>query len=197
MDRANTKGSAPADQIPSDIARHIEEIFQDHINELGIVIDISVKVKEKIRSIDSFIQKNTSVVCNKCKKVCCINQHSYYNCEDLVYIYALGLKPREYEQNDDSGPCRFLSCEGCCLERAIRPSGCNWYFCDSLYATMEQTPRREYNDFDESMLELAELWMELINEFLRTYRKITGYEIKFAHLVCSSNRKADSSDRVH
>jgi hypothetical protein len=152
---------------------YIEEFFRNHKKDLSRVIELSLKVKEGIEEIDPFIHQNTSVVCPECEKVCCINRHAYYNSEDLIYIYALGLTPHEYKPVDDKEPCRFLGEKGCRLERSLRPSGCNWYFCGPLYDSMEKTPL-EYEEFDEAWRELAETWMEMIKEFRKQYHKITG-----------------------
>jgi hypothetical protein len=51
------------------------------------------------------------------------------------------------------------------MERSIRPSGCNWYFCDSLLDRMEVMP--DYKIFDDSLRDAAELWLEMMEEFDR------------------------------
>jgi len=159
---------------------HIEEFFKNNKKDLSKVIELSLKVKEGIEEIDPFIHQNTSVVCPECEKVCCINRHAYYNSEDLIYIYALGLTP--YKHLDDKEPCQFLSGNGCVLERSIRPSGCNWYFCGSLYDSMEKIPK-EYTEFDETLRYLAEAWMEMIKEFRKKYREIAGDEMLVTDIV--------------
>lgn len=178
-------------QIPfSHTARRIEDIFLSHKEKLGRVIDLSLKFKAGMQEIDAFIQQNTSVVCIKCHKKCCVNRHACYTCEDLVYIYALGLKTQEYRERNESQPCHFLSEGGCRLERAIRPSGCNWYFCDALYARMEKAPGSAYADFDNSLQELCSLWMDLTDEFLLQINAIAEHEMHMADLGCSSYRRA-------
>jgi hypothetical protein len=157
-------------------AESIEEFFQSHREDLGRVMDIAQEVREWIRAVDPFMQQHTSVICPHCRKVCCINRHAYYNHDDLIYIYALGLKPYEHECREDTEPCQFLSGKGCKLDRTVRPSGCNWYFCDSLFLSMEKTSGKAYVEFDDSLQKLADLWVELITEFRVTFRKITGHE---------------------
>jgi hypothetical protein len=140
------------------------EIFLKHAHELQKVKELSKKIKEEIEKISPFIQQNTRMVCPDCKEVCCISEYGYYNYEDLVYIYALGLSLPDYEfGRKDSDPCQFLSKQGCSMERSFRPSGCNWYFCDSLLEHIEKRP--DYNEFDNSLSNIAELWMKLIEEF--------------------------------
>jgi len=183
------KGLENSNQAHNNTARHIEEIFGNHKSDLNEIIDLSQKVKKGIQVIDPFLQQNTSIVCPGCNKVCCIDQHSYYSCEDLIYIYSLGLEVQECESIDVTAPCRFLSSEGCRLERAVRPSGCNWYFCDSLYDSMEKSPGSAYYDFNDSLQELTDLWMELVNEFCCKFKKLTGNEMRIEDLMSSSKRR--------
>lgn len=158
-------------------AGSLEEFFRNHNEDLGRVADIARKVRKGIQAVDPFVQQHTSVVCAQCLNICCINRHAYYNDDDLIYIHALGLRPHEYEHREDTEPCQFLSGEGCTLDRTVRPSGCNWYFCEPLFKSMEKTAGKAYGEFDDSLQELADLWMALITEFRITFRRITGHEI--------------------
>jgi hypothetical protein len=143
---------------------HLEDIFSKQVNGLQRVKTLAQKIKNGIEEISPFIQQTTLSVCPRCTDVCCISKHGYYNYEDLVYISALGLKLSSYEfGRKDSEPCQFLNRNGCSLKRSIRPSGCNWYFCDSLLEEMEQ--RAGYRAFDDSLLNVAHLWIEMIEEF--------------------------------
>lgn len=155
---------------PHQAARHIEELFRKYEGKLGKVAALAQQVHEGIQRIDPFIQQHTLIVCPQCRDVCCLNKHAYYTEEDLIYINALGLTPHECEQRGDSEPCQFLSHDGCRLERALRPSICNWYFCDELYESMEKAGKT-YDEFDDSLRKLAELWMEMIDEFKRATEK--------------------------
>ncbi|MDI6889495.1 MAG: hypothetical protein QMC83_00935 [Thermodesulfovibrionales bacterium] len=85
------------------VARRIEEIFHKQGHKLQRVKELVQRVKEGIEKISPFIQQSTEAVCPNCTDVCCINKHSYYNYEDLVYIHALGLKFPDY----DFGKKRF------------------------------------------------------------------------------------------
>jgi hypothetical protein len=136
--------------------------------------DASQKVKEvkvaagtirtAIEKINPFIQQATETICPKCREVCCISKHGYYSFEDLVYMHALGLQAPQHESGRaDSDPCQFLSEKGCSMDRAARPSGCNWYFCGALLDHMEQMPG--YREFDDALNEVAELWMKMMEDF--------------------------------
>ena len=151
------------------IARHIEGVFNIQGHKLQKVKDLAQKIKKGIEMIGPFIQRSTEAVCPGCPNVCCVSKHGYYNYEDLVYIYALGLKIPDYDfVKKDSTPCQFLSEKGCFADRSVRPSGCNWYFCEPLLDYMES--KAEYGKFDAGLRDVAELWLELMSEFDRVIK---------------------------
>jgi hypothetical protein len=157
----------------------IANFFIDHNRDLLGVVDLARQIRDKITRIDPFIQSHTARVCPECRHVCCINRHAYYECDDLIYIYALGLSPLVFEQGADEEPCQFLAPSGCRLDRTVRPSGCNWYFCDPLYVSMERSEGTAYTDFDNSLQELADLWIKLGGEFRIRFRTVKGHEIEW------------------
>ena len=142
----------------------LEDIFFSNRDNLQKVRLLAEKIKEGIEKINYFVQQGTANVCPVCKDVCCISKHGYYNFEDLVYLYALGLKPPSLEfGRDDAEPCQFLTPNGCSLDRPFRPSGCNWFFCESLFDAMEPMPG--YYQFDDDIRSIAELWIKMMEEF--------------------------------
>lgn len=162
--------SQPCHVLSRGAMLHVSALFRHYEGRLDKVCLLAGKVRDAIQAVDAFIQHHSAIACPRCEDVCCENRHAYYNYEDLVYIHGLGLTPHDCEQRDDAAPCQFLSPQGCRLERALRPSRCNWYFCDALYDSMEKAPGEAYARYDESLRSVAELWMEMIEEF----RKVTG-----------------------
>ncbi len=143
---------------------YIARLFHKQEHKLQGLKMLAREIKDRIEKISPFIQQTTSAVCPYCKEVCCISRHGYYNFEDLIYLHALDLKPLPPASgNNDADPCRFLSDSGCSMERSLRPSGCNWYFCDSLLDKMEQNPG--YREFDDSLQGIADLWLKMLDEF--------------------------------
>jgi len=160
----NRKLNSQDQDMYNQLLNNVKNIFQKYDDELQRVREIAQLIKEGIGKINPFLQKCTETVCPACKNVCCSNKHGYYNQEDIVYIHALGLKPPDFEfGRKESDPCQFFSLTGCTLERVVRPSGCNWYFCESLLDYMEKRP--DYQEFDDSLGDVAQLWMELMREF--------------------------------
>ena len=150
--------------------RYIGEVFSNQSYKLQRVRELAWKVKEGVEKINPFIQQSTEAVCPQCANICCINKHGYHNSEDVVYILALGLQLPDYNfDRDDSAPCQFLSVRGCVMDRSVRPSGCNWYFCESLLDHMEA--RSEYGEFDNDLRDVAELWLEMMDEFHRVIKE--------------------------
>jgi len=145
---------------------HIERMMQLYRGELIHVVQHARMLKEEIDGISSFIQLNTSVVCPACEKVCCVNKHGYYDHEDLIYVFALGLKGPVYGAGiHDTAPCQFLSERGCSRERSARPFRCNWYFCNTLLTHMEQGPAKPYREFITRFQGIIETRGKMIDEF--------------------------------
>jgi hypothetical protein len=143
---------------------HLEDIFHMQEDELYRIKGLVRKIEDGIEKLSPFIQLTTASVCPRCTDVCCISEHGYYDYDDLVYISALGVKLPPYEfGRKDSDPCQFLSASGCLLKRSMRPSGCNWFFCDNLLEEMEQ--KAGYRAFDDSLRDVAHLWIEMIKVF--------------------------------
>ena len=152
--------------IYTQVTRQLEESFHKNGKKLQKVKELAQKILDGFEKISPLIQKSTEKVCPECRNVCCISKHGYYLFEDLVYLYALGLRPPDCEfGRKETDPCQFLSNNGCSTERPFRPSGCTWYFCDSLLEYIEKRP--EYHEFDTLLRDIAELWMDMIEEFIQ------------------------------
>jgi len=146
------------------VIHFFQKTFSGSGDELKEVANLARKIQEGIKRMNPFIQQANQSVCPQCKDVCCISKHGYYTCEDLMYLTALGLEPPHtiFGMND-TDPCQYRLEHGCSLERSRRPSGCTWYFCESLLDYMEPQPL--YREFDESLRDVAELWLAMAEEF--------------------------------
>jgi len=148
----------------SQVIHFLQKTFSGHEDELIKIKNLAQKIREGIEKISPFIQQATRSVCPRCKDVCCISKHGYYTAEDLMYLTALGLKsPHMIFGRNDTDPCQYLFEHGCSMERSRRPLGCTWYFCESLLDYME--PQPAYREFDDSLQDVAGLWMEMVEEF--------------------------------
>jgi hypothetical protein len=149
-----------------EISEHIAQALHVYRDELIDVVRHAHRIKHEIDKLSGFIQRNSSVVCPACEKVCCINKHGYYDHEDLIYSLALGLeRPVHGEGIQDTAPCQFLSRHGCSRERSARPFRCNWYFCDALLTHMEQGPAKPYREFINRFQGIIETRRKMIEEF--------------------------------
>lgn len=137
------------------------------IMESSALFSKAMLLKNAIATIDVFIQEHTAEVCPNCSNVCCINRHSYFDREDLIYIQALGLRPPVHKEHiPDTDRCQFLSEAGCKIERALRPFRCNWYFCTPLLKSMENGPAKPYRQFIKEFQRVIELKKIVVNAFL-------------------------------
>jgi len=153
-------------QIYTQVNQHLEESFHKNGQRFKKVKELARKIQDGFEKISPLIQQNTERICPECNSVCCISKHGYYIFEDLIYLCALGRRPADCEfGKNETDPCQFLSHNGCSIDRPFRPSGCTWYFCDPLLEYMEKKP--DYHEFDGLLRDIAELWMEMIEEFIR------------------------------
>lgn len=140
----------------------INDIFNKY--DMKKLKKIAYLIYDNIKLISPFIQLNTDKVCSSCNDVCCKAEHGYYDFEDLIYLKSLSISPpiKEFNYNKND-MCHFLTDKGCSLPREIRPSGCNWYFCEELLVNIESHPNYKY--FDDKFTEIADLWLLMIQEF--------------------------------
>ncbi len=148
--------------------RLLKKFSEERNGELAHVKDTARIIKYRIDEIDAFIQQNTAAVCPGCENVCCVNKHGFYDYEDLICVYALGLTPPSYKEGvSDANLCQFLSDFGCAIERSIRPFRCNWYFCDALLKHIENGPAKPYRTFIKKLDEIVDLRKDMLDEFFR------------------------------
>ena len=159
------------------LSRLIEEVFLICGKDLNGVVDHARNFAALIGEADPFIQRNTEEVCPECRKVCCINRHSYHTHFDVLYLRALGQEiPSHGAGIADSEPCQFLSARGCRLKRHLRPYRCTWYFCTPLLDHMRNAPVREYRSFISCLEQISgerELLLTAFLEIAKEARLIT------------------------
>ncbi|MEW6109701.1 MAG: hypothetical protein AB1632_11125 [Nitrospirota bacterium] len=144
----------------------IEGVLGKNGKSAGGVREIAADVSGLIETLSPFIQHHTEHVCPYCRKVCCINKHSYYEYEDIVYIYALGEKMLPYREGiNDSEPCQFLGECGCTIRRSVRPYRCNWYFCSPLLEHIQNIPAAQYRKFIDCLNQITLKRTNLLEEF--------------------------------
>lgn len=144
------------------------QLFSQRREPLGSVIGSALAVREATDRLSPFVQAHTSAVCPECERVCCVNKHGYYDHEDLIYVFSLGLDvPRYREGLSDTAPCQFIGSTGCTLPRSVRPFRCNWYFCMTLVRHMEDGPGRPYRAFVSDFEDLLAWRNEMIRQFYR------------------------------
>ena len=121
------------------------------------------EIKEAFNCISPYIQRHTAEVCPSCPSVCCVNRHSYYDKDDMVFIHALGLKGNGCKaDSEDSEPCRFLQEDGCSLPRYMRPFRCTWYFCERLLDSLQRDRAKEYRAFVSAFQNLQNIRQRLL-----------------------------------
>jgi len=106
------------------------------------------ELRQTFDLISPFIERHTSIVCPRCKDVCCIDKHGRYDRDDILFLKALGIE-RLVEDNAlrETDPCRYLTEEGCSLPRWRRPFRCTYFFCDPLLKSLQGDDPKFYRTF--------------------------------------------------
>ncbi len=153
--------------------RSVADVFMANGSRMERIRKLAVEVSGLIEDLSPFIQQNTEEICPSCQKVCCINKHSYYEHEDIVYIHALGEEMLPLKDDlIDTSPCQFLGEYGCTIRRSVRPYRCNWYFCTPLLEHIQNRPAPVYRSFTKSLQQITEKRADLLDEFIKVARKL-------------------------
>ena len=152
------------EHIYTHMLRHIRKIFHTHGEKLEKVQEMAKQFNRTIKETIPLIEPVTQAICPSCQNICCVRKNGFFTKEDLIYLSALDITPPTLHfDGKDEEPCQFLSQNGCVLDRSLRPSGCNWFFCDALLEYFEKT--EDYHTFEDSFSRLAELWLQMIEAF--------------------------------
>jgi hypothetical protein len=147
-------------------------IFKKNGEKLNEVKRLAHEVLDFLNAVDPFIQNHTEAVCPYCEKVCCINKHSYYEHEDIIYIYALAEKIPFYKKRiDNSDHCQFLGANGCTIRRSLRPYRCNWFFCTPLLERMQSNSAVHYRKFIRLLEKITSKRENMLNAFIKVIQK--------------------------
>lgn len=166
------------------------QLLTEHPAALTKVKERADEVSAVFREIDVHIEQHTRVVCPDCITVCCINRHSYYDPQDIVYLSASGEQiPPFTEGIDDAAPCQFLGRQGCMIRRSQRPYRCTWFFCTPLLDHIRSVSARDYRLFISRLQDLTAKREDLAREFVTAVQGIgqgsDALEILISHGLLS------------
>ena len=127
--------------------------------------EIAGEIKEAFDLVSPFIEKHTLLVCPDCIKVCCADKHGRYDNDDLLFLNSLGIDVSQngHERNEE-GSCRYITENGCKLERWMRPFRCTFFFCDGLLKSIEDDNAKLYRVFIGYFQHLVSLRQRLLGE---------------------------------
>jgi hypothetical protein len=132
-------------------------------HQIALKKEIAREMRETFEIISPYIDKHTSGVCHVCREVCCTDRHGIYDGDDLLFLSTLGIKiPMDEDEHNTEDPCRYITKNGCKLERWMRPFRCTFFFCDALLKSLESDNAKLYRAFISYFNHLVSLRQRLI-----------------------------------
>jgi hypothetical protein len=152
-----------------DLYHLVGHVFTRHGSALVRARELASEVSSLIDALSPFILRHTGEVCPGCTNVCCIDRHSRYAYDDIVYLSALGTQMVSRTKGVAEGaPCQFLGEKGCVISHSLRPYRCTWYFCTPLLERIGQGPVREYKKFIGLLQQITRKREDLLEAFAET-----------------------------
>jgi hypothetical protein len=147
----------------------VAHVFTRHGSKLFRARELASEVSSLIDALSPFILRHTGEVCPRCMNVCCIDRHSRYAYDDIVYLSALGEQAvLRKEGFAGSAPCQFLGERGCMIRHHLRPYRCTWYFCTPLLERIGREPVSEYRKFIGLLQQITLKRVYLLDAFAET-----------------------------
>lgn len=116
-----------------EVSDRFSEIIKNRPQDYTRLRRMAEEISALIEDLSPLITTFTDAVCPRCLSVCCIERHSIYAYDDLVYLSALGEGyGAPAGDRPGSDPCRCLGPRGCTMSHSRRPYRCTWYFCTAL-----------------------------------------------------------------
>jgi hypothetical protein len=111
---------------------------------------LAEELREVFDTVSPFIEKHTAIVCPDCENVCCMDKHGRYDEHDIIFLKALDVDiPADAVEREETDGCRYMTENGCSLERWMRPYRCTFFFCDALLKSLEGDNPKLYRAFRE------------------------------------------------
>jgi len=143
-------------------------LFRKHGRSLDHVRETALKIRVCLEELFPLFDELTARTCPDCRAVCCQLARVEYDFKDLLFMHALKLTPPPHQlRRHDREHCRYLTSEGCCLARIIRPFVCTWYFCAPMLNLYRELPPRDQRHYSGLMAEIQQGRRDMEDGFIR------------------------------
>jgi hypothetical protein len=90
------------------------------------------QIREALQWLDPVMTKYAEITCPQCKDPCCTAHAIFFNQTDMLSLVAMGISlPPGQTRVRPGAPCRYLTPNGCRLQRIARPYVCVWFLCEA------------------------------------------------------------------
>ena len=137
-------------------------------HEFEPVTSLAQKLKRRLESIFSDLDKLCIDSCPWCPEPCCLNASVWFDFKDLLFLHfnQQPIPPAQPKANPNT-PCRYLGPRGCRLTRLARPWICTWYLCPTQTAKLRNGHQEKRKLINRAMAQIKSERNVLENEFIR------------------------------
>jgi hypothetical protein len=106
-----------------------------------LVHEVSGAIRIAYEWLDPIMERYCEITCTTCEDFCCEAAKVFYNQADMLSIIAMAIDPPPGQtRTHPADPCRYLTLDGCSLERTARPYVCVWYLCEAQMGLFQGEP---------------------------------------------------------
>ena len=92
----------------------------------------AAQIREALQWLDRVMTKYCELTCPQCIDPCCNAHAIFFNQTDMLSLIAMGISLPSGQTRVGSGEqCRYLTPNGCRLQRVARPYVCVWFLCET------------------------------------------------------------------
>jgi hypothetical protein len=90
------------------------------------------QIREAVQWLEPMMTQYCDLTCPGCDDPCCRANAIFYNRTDMLCMLAMDISPPPGQTRIlPFQSCRYLTSNGCCLQRIARPYVCVWFLCEA------------------------------------------------------------------
>jgi hypothetical protein len=135
--------------------------------DLGSIQSLADQIDEALQWLNPVMTRYCDITCPGCDDPCCSANAIFYSQTDMLSLLAMGISPPPGQtRTRPFQPCRYLTSNGCCLQRIARPYVCVWFLCEAQMDLFQEESGSTQRQFIKSLesIRMSRLRIESLYE---------------------------------